>query len=154
MREYEAALQRYTQALTIRQAVLEPNHPSIAACYCHIAAVYGRDGEYQMASECYSTALSIYRSTLDETHADVVRTKNNLFAASWRRMRLICLQPFVISCLILVFLLLTEHSTPIYAMLCSIVLCCYAIGLCWPQFAVHVLFWLRRPFSMPQYPPV
>jgi Tfp pilus assembly protein PilF len=57
--KYEQAEALYTQALAIRQAMLDPQHPNIAANLNNLAIFYGRRGKFEQAEPLAERAVKI-----------------------------------------------------------------------------------------------
>lgn len=77
-----ASAEAYTQALSIKQAVLGDQHPEIAALHHNLAALLAELQKYREALEHSRTALQIYVSTLGPDHPDT-----RVCAAQHERLR-------------------------------------------------------------------
>jgi eukaryotic-like serine/threonine-protein kinase len=74
----DEALSFAEKALEIRERVLGPEHPEVAANLHNIASVYRERGEYGIARELAERALAIQRNALGEDHPDIARALANL----------------------------------------------------------------------------
>ncbi len=75
---FEEALQFNEQALAIREEVLGPDHPEVAATLNNLAVVQRALGSYVSASASYERALAIGEAALGPDHPGVATTLNNL----------------------------------------------------------------------------
>jgi tetratricopeptide (TPR) repeat protein len=71
----EPLLQR---ALSIRERVLDPDHPNTAAILNALAALYKNQGKYEQAEPLYQRALAIRERVLGSDHPDTAQSLNNL----------------------------------------------------------------------------
>merc|ERR1711935_387396 len=74
--KYDAAMELYNQALTIRKKALGEEHADVGATYNNMANVLDDQGKYDAAMELYNQALTIRKKALGEEHADVGATYN------------------------------------------------------------------------------
>jgi CHAT domain-containing protein len=76
--KYDEALQSYERALKIRERVLEPDHPDVAAPINGLAIIYYYEGEYAKAESLHQRALAIREKALGPEHPDVATSLNGL----------------------------------------------------------------------------
>jgi tetratricopeptide (TPR) repeat protein len=76
--QYENALIWYWEALKIREAVLDKDHPDVARTYNNLGLVYYRQEDYAKALELYQKALEIYEKAIDKCLPDTATTYNNI----------------------------------------------------------------------------
>jgi tetratricopeptide (TPR) repeat protein/predicted Ser/Thr protein kinase len=79
--EYDDALQRFQRALTIKQAILGADHPSVANTINSIGVVLFNQSGGDEALEYFRRSLSIEQATLGPEHPGVANSLNNLAAA-------------------------------------------------------------------------
>jgi tetratricopeptide (TPR) repeat protein len=65
----------YQRALTIREQVLEPNHPHLAETLNNLAWLYNYQGKYAQAELLYQRALALYEQALGVEHPDTARVR-------------------------------------------------------------------------------
>ena len=80
---YADALEWYQKALRICETVFGTDHPSTAATYNNIAAVYRAQGDYANALEWNQKALRIRETVLGTDHPDTATTYNNIAGVYW-----------------------------------------------------------------------
>ncbi len=78
MEKYDLASNYYTKSLKIRETVLPPEHPLIAATYNNLGAMYSNMGDDAEALKFYQKSLEITRKILPPAHPDIIRTENNI----------------------------------------------------------------------------
>ncbi len=76
--ELYAALDYDEKAIIIREKVLPPEHPDLAASYTNIAETYGELGEHQKRLEYNQKDLAISEKVLPPEHPDLAVSYNNL----------------------------------------------------------------------------
>lgn len=76
--QYEQALGYVRKALSIRESVLEANHPELASSYHSLAAAYHGLGLYEQALGNYQKALAIRESVLRANHLDLATSYNSV----------------------------------------------------------------------------
>jgi len=76
--KYDEALSSFLRALEIRERVLEPDHPDIAAAINRLGACYFSKGMYSKAEPLYLRALTIREKSLGPEHPDVASSLSNL----------------------------------------------------------------------------
>ena len=74
---YSEAEPLYKQSLAIREKVLGPNHPDVAASLNNLAELY-RTGRYTDAEPLLKRALAIREKSLGPDHPEVAASLNNL----------------------------------------------------------------------------
>ncbi len=74
----DEALSFGQKALEIRERVLGPEHPEVAANLHNIASIHRERDEYALAKELCERALSIQKRALGEEHPDIARALANL----------------------------------------------------------------------------
>jgi Tetratricopeptide repeat len=75
---YSEAEPLYKQSLTIREKVLGPDNPDVAAALNNLAFLYQEQGRYAEAGPLYNRALVIKEKALGRDHPDVATSLNNL----------------------------------------------------------------------------
>ncbi len=75
---YEDALSFSKRALTIDEATLGDQHPTVATNLNNLAELYRTQGRYEEAEPLYLRALTISEATLGENHPTVAANLNNL----------------------------------------------------------------------------
>jgi CHAT domain-containing protein len=83
--KYDEALPSYERALEIRERVLEPDHPEIAASINGLAILYYYAGEYAKAESLHQRALAIREKALWPNHPDVATSLNGLANIYWSK---------------------------------------------------------------------
>ena len=78
MGDFRTAIDHHTKSLTIRQAMLPPNHPAIAMCYDNLGTAYHNLGDYNAALQHLTKALNIRKAKLGENHPAVAKSHSNL----------------------------------------------------------------------------
>jgi tetratricopeptide (TPR) repeat protein len=78
------ALALHESALQMREALLPPNHPDIAASLNNLAALHAGEGRPREAEPLYLRALAIQQRAFGADHAAVATTLNNLAQALHR----------------------------------------------------------------------
>jgi CHAT domain-containing protein/Tfp pilus assembly protein PilF len=81
--KYDEALPSYERVLEIRERVLEPDHPDVAAPINGLAILYYYEGEYATAESLHQRALSIRERALGPNHPDVAASLNGLANLYW-----------------------------------------------------------------------
>ncbi|MCL2642395.1 MAG: tetratricopeptide repeat protein [Candidatus Bathyarchaeota archaeon] len=76
--DYTKALQWNFKALTIKEKVLDKEHPSTATTYHNIAEVYRKQGDYAKALEWFEKALAIDEKVFGKEHPSTAITYNNI----------------------------------------------------------------------------
>ncbi|HKX26841.1 MAG TPA: CHAT domain-containing tetratricopeptide repeat protein [Blastocatellia bacterium] len=76
--KYDEALPLVERALEIRQKVLGPEHPEVAAALTGLANCYRGKGEYGKADPLYQRALAIREKALEADHPDLAASLINL----------------------------------------------------------------------------
>src|SRR4029450_11660985 len=76
--KYDEALPSAERALEIRERVLGPDHPDVAAAIDGLAGIYSYRGEYVKAEPLYKRALDIREKALGKDHPDNSERLNNL----------------------------------------------------------------------------
>ena len=76
--QYWRAMEHYEQSFTIREEVLGPKHPDLAASYNNIAIVYRYLGEYPKALEYQQKAIEIQEEVLDSKHPDLAKSYSSI----------------------------------------------------------------------------
>jgi tetratricopeptide (TPR) repeat protein/predicted Ser/Thr protein kinase len=79
--EYDDALQRFAQALAIKQQILGEQHPVTANTINSIGVVLFSQGDSEQALEYFRHSLSIEQAALGPEHPGVAYSLNNLAAA-------------------------------------------------------------------------
>jgi len=75
---YTEAEPLYRQALVIRQKLLGPEHPDVAACLHDLAALFNALGRFEEAETLYLHTLAVREKTLGPENPEVASTLNNL----------------------------------------------------------------------------
>jgi len=83
MGEYARAEPLYQEALRIRQKVLRPGHPDIAASLNNLGSLYQSMGEYAKAEPLYQEALRIHQKVFGPEHPGTTLSLNNLAVLYW-----------------------------------------------------------------------
>jgi CHAT domain-containing protein/Tfp pilus assembly protein PilF len=83
--KYGEALPSYERALEIRERVLEPDHPDIAAPINGLAILHYYEGEYATAESLHQRALAIQEKALGPEHPDVATSLNGLANICWNK---------------------------------------------------------------------
>ena len=81
---YAAAEPLYRRSLAIREKVLGPEHPDVAASLSGLALLYQAQGNYAEAEPLYRRSLTIYEKVLGPEHPDVATSLAN-YAALLRK---------------------------------------------------------------------
>ncbi len=76
--DYRHAEEPYTQALTIREKVLGPEHRDVAQSLNNLALLYHTQGQYAKAKPLYQRSLANWEKALGPEHPDVATSLNNL----------------------------------------------------------------------------
>ena len=74
--EYEKALEWYEKGLEIQLKTLGPNHPSTAATYFNLGALYANMKDYKTSLENLELALAIYLKSFGPHHPDISSVKS------------------------------------------------------------------------------
>ena len=74
-KEYDKALEYFSNALNIKEKVLGAEHPQTATSYNNIGFVYYNQKEYYKALEYHLKALEIQEKVLGKEHPDTMQTK-------------------------------------------------------------------------------
>ncbi len=96
---YEDALPFFKRALTISEATLGDNHPTVATWLNNIAGLYRDQGRYEEAEPLYLRALTIDEATLGDNHPEVAISLNNLAGLYEEQGRYEEAEPLYIRCL-------------------------------------------------------
>ena len=80
MRLYQSSSSFITEAATIFERALGPNHPDVAVSLNNRALLYKKERKYDGALPLYQRALKISESTLGPNHPSVAIRLNNLAA--------------------------------------------------------------------------
>ena len=75
---YGQAEPLYQRALSIKEAALGRNHPSIAVPLHNLALLYSEQGLYDRAEPLYQRALALREEALGKKHPDVAQSLNGL----------------------------------------------------------------------------
>jgi tetratricopeptide (TPR) repeat protein len=75
---YEQAEELFTQALAIREQILEAEHADLSYSLDRLATIYLYQGKYEQAEPLYQRALAICEETLGLDHPNTAATANNL----------------------------------------------------------------------------
>jgi tetratricopeptide (TPR) repeat protein len=75
---YSEAEPLYKRSLQIREKVLGPEHPDVAASLNNLALLYRDQGRYPEAEPLYKRSLEIVEKVLGPEHPDVATSLNNL----------------------------------------------------------------------------
>jgi tetratricopeptide (TPR) repeat protein len=75
---YGKALEFELKALTIREKVLDKNHPHLATSYNNVSVIYISLGDLKKALEYGLKALAIYEKVLDKDHPDLATSYDNI----------------------------------------------------------------------------
>ena len=86
---YSEAEPLYKQSLAIREKVLGPNHPDVAATLNGLAELYRAQGRYADAEPLYKRSLAIREKALGPDHPDVAEFAEQSGIAL-RRSRSLC----------------------------------------------------------------
>ncbi|ATB37026.1 hypothetical protein CYFUS_002447 [Cystobacter fuscus] len=78
MGRHEEARQKHEHALALRQKVLGPEHPLVAASYNNLGIVLAEMGQFEQARASYDHALQLRRKTLGKDHPFVAQSYSNL----------------------------------------------------------------------------
>ena len=78
--QYARAVVVGKKALKVAEAIVGPDHPSLATTLNHLALLYDTQGEYAAAEPLYKRALSIAEKALSPDHPSVATFLNNLAA--------------------------------------------------------------------------
>jgi CHAT domain-containing protein/Tfp pilus assembly protein PilF len=76
--KYDEALPIIERALEIRERVLGPDHPDLAACLNSLGILYKNKGDLVKAEALYQRALAIREKTMGSEHPGVAAVLNNL----------------------------------------------------------------------------
>jgi CHAT domain-containing protein/Tfp pilus assembly protein PilF len=76
--KYDEALRVTERGLEIREKVLGPDHPDVAASLNNVALLYFSQGDYPKAEPVYQRALAIREKALSPDHPDVAAMLHNL----------------------------------------------------------------------------
>jgi tetratricopeptide (TPR) repeat protein/predicted Ser/Thr protein kinase len=90
--EVVEAVELQRRALAIKQAVLGPEHPSVASCHINLGGALAAGGDHRTAHEHFDTAVRIKAETLGEDHPDVATAISNIgtsyfFEADYEKAR-------------------------------------------------------------------
>jgi tetratricopeptide (TPR) repeat protein len=75
---YEQAEELVTQAVAIRESVLEPEHVDLSSSLDQLATIYQHRGRYEQAEPLFQRALAIREKTLGPDHPHIANTLHNL----------------------------------------------------------------------------
>jgi tetratricopeptide (TPR) repeat protein len=75
---YPLAAPAFAEALSIRERMLDPDHPDVATSLNNLAALYNTQGRYAEAEPLYKRALAIGEKALGPDHPNVAIALNNL----------------------------------------------------------------------------
>jgi CHAT domain-containing protein/tetratricopeptide (TPR) repeat protein len=75
---YSEAEPLYKHVLAIREKILGPNHPLVAASLDNLATLYGGQGRYTEAEPLFKRALAIFTKVLKPDDPDLALSLNNL----------------------------------------------------------------------------
>lgn len=78
--DYDEALRYFRRALASREALLGPNHPSVARMLNSVGVVLFHQGAGVEALACFRRSLAIEEAALGPDHPDVAYSLNNLAA--------------------------------------------------------------------------
>ncbi|WP_324616405.1 tetratricopeptide repeat protein [Lusitaniella coriacea] len=81
--QYAAAIPLARRALSIREKVFGPEHPSVATSLNNLAELYQIASNYAAAEPLFRRALSIWEKTLGAEHPRVAIGLNNLASLYW-----------------------------------------------------------------------
>src|SRR5262245_57668400 len=81
--KYEEALLLVEHALKIRERILGPDHPDVAAAFNGLAILNYYEGEYARAESLHQRALAIREKALGPNHPDVATSLNGLANLYW-----------------------------------------------------------------------
>lgn len=76
--KYDEALQPAERALELREKVLGPQHPDVAASLNNLGSIYSVKGAHNKAEPLYQRALAIVEQSLGPEHPDLAPILNNL----------------------------------------------------------------------------
>jgi len=76
--DYAGARAAYERALRIKEAIYEPNHPSIATTVNNLGGVLQALGETAGARAAFERALRIWEQTLPQDHPHIRIVRSNL----------------------------------------------------------------------------
>ena len=76
--DYRDAEEPWTQALTMREQLPDPEHPNVAQSLNNLAGLYRAQGRYAKAEPLYERALTIDEKALGPEHPDLATDLNNL----------------------------------------------------------------------------
>ena len=76
--EYVEARGQYERALEIREAILGPDHPEVAAVLVNLGDTHWRRGEYAEAIELFTRALAISEAAFGSEHPELMSNLNGL----------------------------------------------------------------------------
>ena len=76
--EYRKAIKLYEIGLKIKQKILFPNHPHIAASYNNMGSAYLKIGQFSKEFTYYEKALDIQQRSLPTDHPDISMSYSNL----------------------------------------------------------------------------
>lgn len=74
----DAAIPVAQRSLAAAEGTLGPEHPEVASCLNHLAAMYQDKGDYARAHPLYERALTIAEEALGPEHPDVALSLNNV----------------------------------------------------------------------------
>jgi tetratricopeptide (TPR) repeat protein len=75
--EYAEAIIFYEKSIKIKEKILFPTHPDLAASYNNIGLVYSEMNDNSKALSYYEKALEIYQKSLPPNHPDFAQSYNN-----------------------------------------------------------------------------
>ena len=95
---YETAIPLAQRALAIRERLMDPNHPDVAASLSNLAVLYKAWGAYERAELLFQRALAIREQVLGPNSPEVATVLNRLgelyqaqgaytYCMSWRNLR-------------------------------------------------------------------
>jgi tetratricopeptide (TPR) repeat protein len=76
--KYDESLLSAAHALEIREKILGPDHPDVAAALDGMGLIYRYKGDYAKAEPLYKRALAIREKALGPEHPETARSLNNL----------------------------------------------------------------------------
>ncbi|CAF1448996.1 unnamed protein product, partial [Didymodactylos carnosus] len=77
-KQYDMAIDNYTQALIMKQKTLSKDHPSIANTLDALGVVHKENDDYQNALIYFNDALAMKQRTLSKDHPSIADTLNNI----------------------------------------------------------------------------
>jgi CHAT domain-containing protein len=83
--KYDEAVALARRAVEIRERILGPDHPDVAAALNVLAVNFWIKGEYAQAEPIYQRILSVFERTLGPENPRIAITLNNLAAFYWEK---------------------------------------------------------------------